>query len=278
MNLELEHGGHRWRVALQRGVDLSIPLGAGADMPEFFIGGTMTAETLRAGDFHADTREGGSCNVTRFELTPHCHGTHTEGIGHITHERAAVQTTVDSRPCVALLATVTPEPAERSDDEYHCALEPGEPLISAAELERAVAGAVARQPVDVPFDALVLRARPLQRPLPVRDYNQDPYYPLLSVAAMRWLSEQPIRHLLIEMPSLDRAEDGGRLGNHRLFWGLPAGFDEVEAADPGRSITEMVRVPDELEDGLHWLEPGLSPLQSDATPSRPMLYPLEFAS
>ena len=43
-----------------------------------------------------------------------------------------------------------------------------------------------------------------------------------------------------------------------------------------RSLTEMIYVPDGIPDGLYWLHLELAPLVSDATPSRPVLYPLEW--
>ena len=37
-----------------------------------------------------DTKQGGSCNFDTITLTPHCNGTHTECMGHITHENVSV--------------------------------------------------------------------------------------------------------------------------------------------------------------------------------------------
>jgi hypothetical protein len=43
-----------------------------------------------AGDLVGDTRQGGSCNFEQYTFIPHCNGTHTECVGHITNERIAV--------------------------------------------------------------------------------------------------------------------------------------------------------------------------------------------
>ena len=267
--LVLEAGGRRWEVDLSRGESLAIQMGGDGPLPAFFVPGRLHEETLAVGGFTGDTRAGGSCNVSRLDLVPHCHGTHTEGIGHVTDQRAAVQQLFDGRPGLAWLATVSAAPAGDSGDAYHCALADSEPLVT----QKALSAALADCPAAV--TALVLRVRPVDAPLPVRDFNADPGYPLLSAEATTWLSGQAYDHLLIEMPSLDRAEDGGRLGNHRAWWGLPpAGRDMDQARHPRRAITEMIHVPDALDDGLYWLQPGLSPLHGDATPSRPILYPL----
>lgn len=267
--LLLEAGGRRWAVELGRGASLAIEMRGDGPLPAFFVPGRMHTEPLSVGGFTGDTRTGGSCNVSRLDLVPHCHGTHTEGIGHVTDQRAAVQDQFDGRPALAWLATVTAVDAGAASDGYHCPVAEREPLVTRDELARAIRGCAAEA------TALVLRVRPLAAPLPVRDFNAEPGYPLLSAEAMSWLSGHAFDHLLIEMPSLDRAEDGGRLGNHRAWWGLPPGDRDMgRAQHPRRVITEMIRVPDTLDDGLYWLQPGLSPIHGDATPSRPQLYPL----
>ena len=35
----------------------------------------------------ASVRDGGSCNADQITLIPHCHGTHTECVGHISNEK-----------------------------------------------------------------------------------------------------------------------------------------------------------------------------------------------
>ena len=43
-----------------------------------------------AGDMVGDTRRGGSVNFEQYTLIPHCNGTHTECVGHITKERISI--------------------------------------------------------------------------------------------------------------------------------------------------------------------------------------------
>ena len=40
----------------------------------------------------------------------------------------------------------------------------------------------------------------------------------------------------------------------------------------GATITELIRVPVELPDGLYYLNLMIAPLQSDTSPSKPVLY------
>ncbi|MGH8034342.1 MAG: hypothetical protein ACREO9_03885, partial [Lysobacterales bacterium] len=84
----------------------------------------------------------------------------------------------------------------------------------------------------------------------------------------------PLRHLLLDTPSLD-VPASQSLDNHRTWWGenpdnLQHGFPPRQ-----RSVTEMIYVPDEIPDGEYWLHLELSALVSDAVPSRPVIYPVE---
>jgi arylformamidase len=55
---------------------------------------------------------------------------------------------------------------------------------------------------------------------------------------------------------------------HHAFWGVP----DDQRFD--RTITEMIYVPDEAEDGVYLLNIETAPFVNDATPSRPVIYPL----
>ena len=59
-----------------------------------------------------------------------------------------------------------------------------------------------------------------------------------------------IEHLVVDLPSIDRGRDGGRLCGHRLFFGLPPGsVQREEATRPLCTITELAHFPDWLKDG-----------------------------
>lgn len=60
------------------------------------------------------------------------------------------------------------------------------------------------------------------------DYTgTDPPYLLPSLA--RWAVEHGVQHLLLDLPSADREDDGGHLQAHRAFWGLPPKEAKPEA-------------------------------------------------
>ena len=104
--------GERIHVDYSQGTSLAIPLDLKGPQPSFFTQSPATSRPLRAGDYVGDVREGGSCNADVIELVPHCHGTHTECIGHIRASREAVQETIYDQPGLALILSV---PSATSD-------------------------------------------------------------------------------------------------------------------------------------------------------------------
>lgn len=256
-NIEL--AGHTVAVRLDRGVSIAIPLDPHGPQPAFFTDEPASAQPLRSGDYVGDVRLGGTCNAEVIHVVPHCHGTHTECRGHLTHERLNVQDTVYAEPCLAQVVSIAPEPGAAD----------GYPRYARADLE-----AVLRS--DLPLGAVVVRTLPNDPARQSMAYEHADPYAVFSEDAIAWLASLPLRHLLVDAPSLDPAHDGGRLQVHRLWWCM-AGNPAPEAVDPGRrSATEMIYVPDTVSDGLYWLDLGLSPLLSDATLSRPTLYPAEL--
>ena len=67
-------------------------------------------------------------------------------------------------------------------------------------------------------------------------------YHFLQNDAIRGVNELGIMHLLVDIPSIDKPNDGGRLGNHRLFF------------DYGDTISELLYIPDNLLDGFGFLQ------------------------
>ena len=82
---------------------------------------------------------------------------------------------------------------------------------------------------------------------------------------------------MLDLPSADRAADGGRLTAHRIFFGLSAGSRRAaEARRPQASITELASVPAVVPDGYYLLDLQIPAFKADAAPSRPLLYPVQF--
>ena len=223
----------------------------------------------QADGFVGDTRQGGGCNFDQLTLVPHCNGTHTECIGHITYKRFSIQKQLKDSLMPATVVTVVPENALDSIDTYDPKKEVGDKIISERSLKRAL------DLVSKDFlKALVIRTLPNESSKMRRNYaEKEPAF--LSLEAMNFIVEAGVEHLLVDLPSVDKAYDEGRLNAHHIFWNIKAGEHE-----PGpnsflhKTITEMIFVGDEIEDGSYLLNLQIAPFISDAAPSRPLLYPL----
>ena len=79
--------------------------------------------------------------------------------------------------------------------------------------------------------------------------------------------DKGIEHLLIDLPSVDREEDGGLLAGHKAFWKLPAPGGREHC-----TITEMIYVDPSISDGLYLLNIQTPSMTLDACPSRPVLF------
>lgn len=76
----------KFQVDFFKGEDVSIPLNFNGNQPNTYNVPKANAKPYSDNNFIGDTRKGGPCNFETFNLTPHCNGTHTECIGHITEK------------------------------------------------------------------------------------------------------------------------------------------------------------------------------------------------
>jgi arylformamidase len=113
---------------------------------------------------------------------------------------------------------------------------------------------------------------------PLRAYEGSAPAPYLSRQAAEWIVARGIETLVLDLPSADRADDGGMLTAHRVFFGLPPGSRDAQAASrPRASITELAWIPAGIVDGYYLLDLQIPPFLSDAAPSRPLLFPVHPA-
>lgn len=262
--------GMRFDMNPPHAVSLAIPLDFDGPQPGFFGAAPARRQALEAGGFTGDTRLGGSCNCEVLEITPHCNGTHTECLGHITEDRATVPEQIGTVLCPALLLSIHPLRFDYSKESGPAKAEGSDPVISKAALQSAWE---ALAPV-IQAKALIIRTLPNQANKRHRDWMQPPAPPWITREAAQWIVAQGIEHLLVDMPSVDRADDDGELVTHRIFWGLPQGSRAIrEAERPGASITEMIYADDAAVDGLYLLNLQYPDFATDAVPSRPVLHP-----
>ncbi|MEQ1643015.1 MAG: cyclase family protein [Pyrinomonadaceae bacterium] len=232
--------------------DLSIPLKFGGAQPNAFGVDSAAAKML------GDTRDGASVNFEQYTFIPHCNGTHTECIGHITDERISLRDCLKDIVMYALLVSAHPVKNES-----------GEALITKEALENA---GVQPPATAGGSDSLIIRTLPNSDSKQSQAYGGDNIPPYFTAEAMRYIGECGFKHLLVDLPSIDRMFDEGKLENHRIFWNVEPGSRSVGPQTRINStVTELIYVPAEIEDGEYLLNLQIAPFEADAAPSRPVL-------
>ena len=260
MNYSISIYDQTFDFGVENFFDISITLRFNGPQPNAYGVEPASSKTCEAGDIVGDTRRGGSVNFERVSLIPHCNGTHTECVGHITHERISVRDCLRDVFMRAVLVSV--EPAMTGD---------GDLVITRPTLQAAFAsGTLAVQSGDV---AVIVRTLPNDDGKLTRLYDESNVPPYFSAEAMEFIVSAGFKHLLVDLPSIDRIYDDGKLVNHRLFWNVePGSFETNMASRIHSTITEMIYVPSSVEDGEYLLNLQIAPFEADAAPSRPVLF------
>ncbi len=245
--------------------DISIPLDFNNSQPSIYGVCKATAKAYEDEHFIGDTRRGGSCNFENLALNTHCNGTHTECVGHITRERISVNDCLQDSFLLANLITVSPENALESDETYAVKFDDTDKLITRQAIQNSklkIKNA----------EALIIRTLPNDESKKSRDYSlQNP--PFFSTEAMQYIVELGVKHLLVDVPSLEKLRDEGKLSNHRIFWNVGQDLCSITPQTKvNNTVTEMIYVPGEIADGVYLLNLQIAPFVSDASPSRPILF------
>jgi len=240
---------------------MALVLDFDAAHPRHFGAPAAHSEPYRTGSFEGEVARGASCNCRSVTMTPHCNGTHTESASHLTLEQRSLHTILPAAPLTALLLTVAPLLAAHSGEDSVPPPQPGDRLITRASM----LAAWARHGAS-PASALLLRTG--------TDWR-DGAPPYLSRQCASELVARGIEHLVTDLASVDRLDDGGLLTAHRIFFGLPAGSTCLaDATRPQATITELATMPAPLVDGPCALQIQIPAWSGDAVPSRPLHLPL----
>jgi len=250
MIAEITHHGRVFRVDLAKPIDLSLPLHGGEGQVRAWGVDPVTMEPVLRGAITYDTAEGAPVNFRTVRFNPHGHGTHTESVGHITADGAPIGGLLKRYFFTAQVVSLLPEERRAPDGKT-------DSLITLEQLRNVVD--------ERPPEALVLRTLPHDDDKVSRDWSgANPCY--LQSTACAWLRSIGVKHLLLDLPSADREEDGGTLAAHHAFWDFP------NTVDNERTITELLHVPARVRDGSYLLELQVAHFVNDAAPSRPVLY------
>jgi kynurenine formamidase len=238
---------HNQQFDIAKPLDISIPFHSGFGQVNAFHAPPVRITPVKEGDFVGSTKLGGVVNFMNFQCNPHGNGTHTECVGHISKETYNVNECIEDSFYISELISIFPNMTEKGDK-----------VIDRFHLEEFASS-------DKNIDALIIRTLSNDLEKQSRNYSgSNPVY--LTPEAMEWIVENNYKHLLVDIPSVDREEDGGALSCHKIFWNYP---DEPQTK---KSITELIFVPNEVKDGIYLLKLNFMNITMDAAPSKPTLY------
>jgi arylformamidase len=265
MLISVQTNDNFFKIDSEKPLDISIPLEFNSTQPNIYGVEKASSNAYEDAHFVGDTRRGGSCNFENITLNTHCNGTHTECVGHITHERISINDCLKDSFVLANLITVLPENALQSNETYAVKLSENDKLITRKSMENGK-----RKMENA--EALIIRTLPNDLSKKSRDYsaNNPPFF---STEAMQFIVEIGVKHLLVDVPSLDKLHDEGKLSNHRIFWNVEQGSCSINPqTNVNKTVTEMMYVDDSITDGVYLLNLQIAPFVSDASPSRPILF------
>ena len=250
MEFTLVIDSQEYSVDLSNPIDLSIPLKNGNQNPTAWYCGPVKMIPVEAEGFIGDVNKGGSVNFRDIYFNPNGHGTHTECVGHISSEPYTINQCHNDPFYCAFLVTIKPQEMENGDKVI--LMNQIQPWLHELSMVK----------------ALVIRTLPNGEDKLLKNYsNTNPPYIHYSVTEQ--LVKAGIRHLLIDLPSVDRENDEGRLEAHHSFWQYP------HKTRTNATITEMIYVPDKAKDGYYFLNLQIASFENDASPSKPVIYPIQ---
>ena len=253
----------KYEIDLSKPIDISIPLSNTDANPIAWYIEKPEIEPVKFGDWIGKVSEGSSTNFNNIFFNPHGHGTHTECLGHITRDFYSINQCLKQFFFTAELNSITPEDIN------------GDLVITKEQIQRHFVISTqekSHMQIDNP-QAIIIRTLPNSESKKHKNYSKtNP--PYLSEEAAIYIREIGIQHLLIDLPSVDREEDEGKLLAHKAFWNVKDVNNLNEDARLNCTITEMIFVEDTIQDGSYILNLQIASFENDASPSKPILYSL----
>lgn len=252
MKIKIPFSGKDYLVDLSKGKDISIRLNPfSEDQLKAWWAPDAMAYPEQVGDFILSVSEGSPVNSYTLKVNIHGSTTHTETLGHINKKLYPISKALTKHFFITQVITASPSVLNQDrvvDDE----------AFPTSQLEKNA-------------EALVIRTLPNGKWKRKMDYSGqnacyfDPFW-------VKKVLDNGIEHLLVDTPSVDREEDGGKLASHHMFW-------SEDVRNPlTRTITELIYVPKGVKDGLYLLNLCPINIKLDAGISRPVLYKMKTTS
>src|SRR6202035_502661 len=178
--------GREFSSDVSRPVTRVVALDLGGPQPRHFGAPRASSLPSETAGFKGSVERGASCNCELITLIPHCNGTHTECVGHLTREPVDAWRVVPAGFLPALLLSVTAEAAGATGEGSDPAPQANDRLITRRALERG-------WPASAPFEARsrLIRTLPNAADKCARDYSAA-LPPYLSRQAAQLLGSRGI--------------------------------------------------------------------------------------
>lgn len=242
-------------VDFNKPIDLSLPLQGNTENPIAWYYDAPVLEPVKFDGIIGTVAENFSTNFYNISFNPHAHGTHTECLGHITKVHYNIQDTLKTYFFYSKLISVEPLKIE---NDFVITLDQITQLVNKQEK----------------LEALIIRTIPNTSAKKSKKYSHtNPAY--LCHKAATYLKEIGIKHLLIDLPSVDKEKDNGELLAHKAFWNVTDIKNLNQDARLDATITELIYAENSILDGFYFLNLQIAPFVNDATPSKPILYSIQ---
>jgi len=269
MKLKIEHKGNKFTIDSKQFFDISIPYNFNGEQPNFYNVDKGSLKPFKIDEQSWSVADGASCNVPEISMNIHCTGTHTESVGHLLKNLGNIGSILTDTFMPALLITVDQVKIDTCKESYHCHVEKNEAVICM----NAIKSQVEKWP-ESSSTTLIIRTIPNNDSKKSMQFNSSPP-PFFTNESLQYITKLGVQHLIVDLPSVDRMADDGLLGNHRIFWGDEKNPHGEVNVDSRKTITELVYIPNSVEDGFYFVNIQIPHFVCDAAPSRPLLFPID---
>jgi len=196
MIAQVSSNNKTYKIDLSKPIDISIPLKNNKENITAWYVKHPEFKTVMENGFVGDVNLGGAVNFKNISFNPHGNGTHTECVGHISKENYTINQCLKRFFFLSKLISVQPQKVKNDD-------------VITLELIKNTWKSNGEE-------AIIIRTKPNDDDKLSKQYSgTNPAF--ISKEAVAYLIKNGINHLLIDTPSIDKEEDGGKLMAHHTF-------------------------------------------------------------
>ena len=257
MEIVFKHSNNSYKINQSSGKSLSIPYYYNGDQPSFYNADKGSAKPMEQNGFIGLVKDKAGCNVMNINQNIHCTGTHTECAGHIMSDSISINDVLNHEYYLTELISVSSISALETNEKYH---------VSFSKEDRVITKGMIEGKIPEIASGLIIRTLPnlLSKMNQKYDTTNTIFF---TKEAIKYIADCKIRHLVVDMPTIDKYDDDGKLGNHHLFFENNPPYK--------KTITEMAYIGNEIMDGSYLMTIEIPPMVLDAAPSRPFIFDIK---